>query len=109
AGLGYTYSKEKPPPIFITASVEHGTISSVVRATGTVEAVVTVDVSSQLSGRMADVFANVNDNVKSGQPIAQIDREIYVARVTEAKAALKVAAATAKIQEAALAQIGRAH
>src|SRR5262245_22392561 len=103
-GLGYTYSQDKPPPIFITASVERGTISSVVRATGTVEAVVTVDVSSQLSGRMADVFGNFNDNVKSGQPIAQIDREIYVARVSEAKAALKVAAAMAKVQEAALAR-----
>jgi len=104
AGLGYTYSQDKPPPIFITASVERGTISSVVRATGTVEAVVSVDVSSQLSGRMADVFGNFNDNVKSGQPIAQIDREIYVARVSEAKAALKVAAAMAKVQEAALAR-----
>ena len=104
AGLGYTYSQDKSPPIFITASVERGIISSVVRATGTVEAVVTVEVSSQLSGRMADVFANFNDNVKSGQPIAQIDREIFAARVSEAKAALKVAAATAKVQEAALAR-----
>jgi HlyD family secretion protein len=35
-----------------------------------VEAVITVDVSSQLSGRIADVFVNFNDSVKAGQPIA---------------------------------------
>src|ERR1700746_324665 len=101
-GLGYAYTRDDSAPTFITAPVERGSIANSVRATGTVEAVTSVDVSSQLSGRMADVFVSYNDAVKAGQPIAQLDRNIYVARVNEAKAALKVARATAQVQQATL-------
>jgi HlyD family secretion protein len=101
-GLGYAYSGDDSAPTFLTAPVERGAIVSSVRATGTVEAVTSVDVSSQLSGRMADVFVSYNDLVKAGQPIAKLDQEIYVARVNEAKAALKVARATAQVQQATL-------
>jgi HlyD family secretion protein len=73
-----------------------------VKASGTVEAVVTVDVSSQLSGRIAEVFVNFNETVSTGQSLAQLDQEIFVARVHEAKAALSVAKATAQVQRAAL-------
>ncbi len=57
-GLGYTYSQETSVPTFLTAAVERGSISTLVKASGTVEAVVSVDVSSQLSGRIAEVFVN---------------------------------------------------
>jgi HlyD family secretion protein len=101
-GLGYTYTPEDQGSTFITAPVERGTISAQVKATGTIEAVLTVDVSSQLSGQIADVFVNFNDPVKAGQPLARLDQDIFVARVNEAKAALKVGAATALVQKAAL-------
>jgi HlyD family secretion protein len=100
--LGYTYVQETGASTFITARVERGTIASFVKATGTVEAVITVDVSSQLSGRIADVFVNFSDTVRAGQPIAQLDPEIFSARVNEARAALKVARATLQVQHAAL-------
>jgi HlyD family secretion protein len=102
AGLGYTYSQGSSPEAFLTAPVERGSISTLVKASGTVEAVVSVDVSSQLSGRIAEVFVSFNDTVTAGQPIAQIDQEIFAARVNEAKAVLKVARATAQVQKAAL-------
>src|SRR5215469_9650251 len=101
-GLGYSYSQEGSTATFLTTPVERGSISNLVKASGTVEAVVSVDVSSQLSGRIAGVFVNFNDNVKIGQPIAQIDQELFVARVNEAKAALSVAGANAEVQKAAL-------
>src|SRR5262249_44667748 len=101
-GLGYTHGLESSAPSFITAPVERGSISAMIRASGTVEAVVSIDVSSQLSGRIAEVFVNFNDSVKAGQAIAQIDQEIYAARVSEARAALKVASATAQVQTATL-------
>jgi HlyD family secretion protein len=101
-GLGYTYGHDSSVPTFITAPVERGSISTLVKASGTIEAVVSVDVSSQLSGRIAQVFVNFNDTVKAGQPIAQIDPEIFAARVNEAKAALRVARATAEVEKAAL-------
>ena len=100
--IGYTYSRENSRGTFITAPVERGTISTFVKATGTVDAVISVDVSSQLSGRISDVFVNFNDNVKAAQPIARVDPEIFVARVNEAKAVLKVAKANAQVQTAAL-------
>src|SRR5258706_8198867 len=102
AGLGYTYSQGSSPEAFLTAPVERGSISTLVKASGTVEAVVSVDVSSQLSGRIAEVFVNFNDTVKAGQPIAQIDPEILAAGVNEAKAALRLARATAEVEKAAL-------
>ena len=101
-GLGYPYVQESSVPTFLTAPVERGSISTLVRASGTVEAVITVDVSSQLSGRVAEVFVSFNDPVKVGQPIAQLDQEIFAAHVNEAKAALSVARATAQVQKAAL-------
>jgi HlyD family secretion protein len=73
-----------------------------VKASGTVEAVVSVDVSSQLSGRIAEVFVHFNDTVKAGQPIAQVDPEIFAARVNEATAVLSVAKATAQVQKTAV-------
>jgi HlyD family secretion protein len=101
-GLSYTYSLQSSAPTFITAPVERGNIATLVKASGTVEAVVSVDVSSQLSGRIAEVFVNFNDTVRAGQPIAQIDPEIFAARVNEAKAALSVGTATAHVQKAAV-------
>lgn len=89
-------------PSYITAPVERGTLATLVKATGTVDAVLTVDVGSQLSGRIADVFVDFNDQVKAGQPIARLDTELFVARVSEAEAALKVAEATARVQKAAV-------
>src|SRR6476620_186199 len=97
AGLGYTYTQGSSPETFLTAPVERGSIATLVKASGTVEAVVSVDVSSQLSGRIAQVFVHFNDAVKSGQPIAQIDPEIFAARVNEARAVLSVAKATAQV------------
>jgi HlyD family secretion protein len=101
-GLGYTYSQQSSAPIFLTAPVERGSIATLVKASGTVEAVVSVDVSSQLSGRIAEVFVNFNDIARAGQPIAQIDPEIFAARVNEARAALNVGTATAHVQKAAV-------
>lgn len=102
AGLGYTHGQDGSPPTFLTAPVERGSITTLVTASGTVEAVVSVDVSSQLSGRIAEVFINFNDSVAAGQPIAQLDQEIFAARVNEARAALRVASAASQVQRAAL-------
>jgi HlyD family secretion protein len=87
---------------YISAPIERGTISTVVKATGVVNAVAMVDVGSQLSGQVSEVLVNFNDPVQAGQVIARIDPESYVAAVTEAKAVLKVVQAAAQQQSAAL-------
>src|SRR5258708_32531543 len=106
AGLGYTYSQGSSPEVFLTAPVERGSISTLVKASGTVEAVVSVDVSSQLSGRIAEGFVNFNDTVTAGQPSAQMDPERFAARAKQAIAALTAARAGAHV---ATAGRGRGH
>jgi HlyD family secretion protein len=93
---------EKDTHTYITATIERGRIATVVRATGTVRPIYTVDVSSQLSGRMAEVLVNFNDTVKTGQTLGYLDREIYAAKVNEAAAALKIAQAGVQVQKAVL-------
>ena len=88
------------PPVYLTAPVERGAIASLVKATGRVEATHTVEVSSQLSGAIAQVFVDFNDRVKAGQPIAALDPGIYQAHVNETAAAVKVAEAKVRFQRA---------
>ena len=78
--------------------VRRGAIASSIEATGTVQAVETVDVGSEVSGLIAKVFVNFNDTVAAGQPIAELDRAGFQARVDEARAALKVERALADVQ-----------
>ena len=103
--VGYTYVASQSPPEYITAAVERGSISRLVRASGSVEAVVSVDVSSQLSGRVAEVFVDFNDSVTAGQALARLDQGTFTARVGESKAALMVARANLQL---ALSTVDRA-
>jgi HlyD family secretion protein len=100
--IAYSLSPASTRNLYITAPVEKGVIAREIKASGTVEAVVTVDVSSQLSGRVAEVAVDFNDTVKAGQAIARLDPETYIARVHEAQASLNVAKADAQLKEAAI-------
>lgn len=100
--LAYSASRNSAGELFISAAVERGVVARYVKATGIVDAVLTVDVSSQLSGRIADVPVNFNDDVRQGQVIARLDPEVYDARVKEARAALRVAQADAQLQKATI-------
>lgn len=71
---------------FETASVNRGRIISRVTATGTLSALVTVQVGSQVSGRIADLYVDFNAEVKKGQVIAKIDPQLFEAALEQAKA-----------------------
>jgi HlyD family secretion protein len=86
--------------VFETAT--RGAIATSIEATGTVEAVETVDVGSEVSGLIAKVFVNFNDSVVAGQPLAELGPAGFKARVDEARAALKVERALADVQRVAL-------
>jgi HlyD family secretion protein len=72
--------------LFQTAAVERGDIESAVSATGSCNAVVTVDVGSQVSGNIKALYADFNTRVKSGQLVALIDPDSFEARVQQARA-----------------------
>ncbi|WP_048708422.1 efflux RND transporter periplasmic adaptor subunit [Microvirga massiliensis] len=84
------------------ASVVQGDIVRGITAAGTLEAVDTVEISSQLSGQIAKVMADHNSMVREGDPLAALDSATYEASVQEAKAALKVAEAELEDARAAI-------
>jgi multidrug resistance efflux pump len=58
---------------FMTAKVEKGDIRNTVSATGTLQAVTTVQVGSQVSGTISALYADFNSTVKKDQVVAQLD------------------------------------
>lgn len=86
------WSTSGPPPVqYKTATVDRGPITAIVTATGTVNPVVSVQVGSQVSGKVAQLFADFNSVVTKGQVLAQIDQQPFKARVSQARAAVKSA------------------
>jgi HlyD family secretion protein len=73
---------------FVTAGVQKGAITQVVSATGTLQAVVTVQVGSQVSGTIEKLNADFNSKVKQGQVIAQLNQDKFRASVDQGKANL---------------------
>lgn len=70
---------------FRTLKAERGELVSTVSATGTLAAVVTVQVGTQVSGTIQKLFVDFNSPVKAGQVIAQIDPALFNAKVKETK------------------------
>ena len=76
-----------------TGAVERGALVMAVRATGKVNAVSLVEVGTQVSGTVSEIFADFNDPVKAGQLIARIDPALLHAQVEQAGANLQLARA----------------
>lgn len=90
AGLGvWRYLGANPAAAFQLASVERGRMESIISSTGTCNAVVTVQVGSQVSGNIKALYADFNTHVKAGQLVALIDPEIFEARVQQAEATVQ--------------------
>ena len=87
AGLWY-YLGHRNQVQYQTAALERGQIQSSISATGNCNAVVTVQVGSQVSGNVKALYADFNTKVKKGQLVAEIDPEVFQARVDQAKATL---------------------
>jgi HlyD family secretion protein len=89
AGSGYSYWRWNNGPQetpYVTAPAQRGNITQVVSSTGTLQAVVTVQVGSQISGTIEKLFANFNSKVKSGEVVAELNQEKFKAAVDQAKA-----------------------
>jgi HlyD family secretion protein len=92
-----------------TARAERGSLSSQVTASGTLSPLVTVQVGSQVSGRILELKADFNDRVEKGQIIARIDPQLFQTEVAKARANLDSARAQVTRAEAELAQANRNH
>jgi HlyD family secretion protein len=73
-------------PTYKTAPVEKKRIVGKVTASGTLSALVTVQVGTQVSGRIQKLFADFNSQVKKGELVAKIDPQLFEAAVQQAQA-----------------------
>ena len=85
-----------------TAKVERGDIRVAISATGTLAAISTVDVGSQISGQVTEVLADFNDRVSKGQVIARIDPSTYEAQIAQGSAQVESARANLATAQATL-------
>jgi HlyD family secretion protein len=76
----------KVEPAYVTEAVSRGEIVSRISASGSLSAVVTVEVGSQVSGRVQSLFADFNSVVRKGERIAKIDPALFEAAVEQASA-----------------------
>ncbi len=95
-----SFKKKEKAVSFTTVKVERGSISNTVTATGTVEAIKTVNVGTQVSGILSHVYATFNDVVKQGQLLARLDTTALAAQVNQAQASVNQAQAQLNFQKA---------
>lgn len=95
-----------------SAKIERGSLQAAVSASGTVTPVTQVQVSSQVSGQIKELFVDFNSEVKAGQLIARLDPETFEYRLRQANADVEAARATVLTAQAnvlqAMAQVGKA-
>ena len=88
----FTVKADKPN--YILGTVERGDIVVQVGATGTLAAVTTVQVGTQVSGTIAELHADFNSEVKQGQLLAKLDQAMLRAQVEQQEANVRTAEAT---------------
>ena len=88
AGLWWRNHQKAEPVTFTTVTVSHGTLTQSVTATGELQPVETVEVSSQISGLLTEVPVDYNSQVKAGDVLARIDPATYQSRLRQAEADL---------------------
>ena len=101
-GVLFFFKKSDKAPQYITQTAERGDIRATVSATGTVNAVTTVLVGTQVSGTIKQLYVDYNSTVKKGQLLAQIDPASFEAQVAQASANLLLARANLEKSRVAL-------
>jgi HlyD family secretion protein len=107
AGWSYFYRDKGNSIQFRTEKVTRGDIRATVTATGTLNAVTTVLVGTQVSGTIKEIFVDFNAQVRQGQLLAQIDPALPQAKVAQARANLLSAEAGVEKAESALREAQR--
>ena len=90
SGFAFFFGKN-PNADYVTVPVKRKTIIEAVEASGTVNPVNTVDIGSQVSGMIKDIYVDYNSKVKKGQLLAQIDPSLFQAQVDKARGDLEAA------------------
>ena len=102
-GLWQPWKTADTGPRYRLAKLERGPLSAAVNASGTLSALVTVQVGSQVSGQIKDIRVDFNSEVKRDQIIARLDPETFESRVTQSQADLQSAESAAEVARGNLA------
>jgi HlyD family secretion protein len=92
--------KENGETTFTTVKLTKGTLENTVSSTGTLSAIGTVEVGTQVSGTLKQVLVDFNDHVKKDQLLAVLDKRVLKSAVQEAKASLMKARAQEELAQA---------
>ena len=84
----YRYQKKPAAPTITTAAITRGDVVDTVGATGTLQAVKTVQVGTQVSGTIEALYADFNSLVKKGQVLARLDPSLFQTQIEQARANL---------------------
>ena len=98
----YRYGTRTPAPEVTTLPVTRGDVAEVVGATGTLEALTTVQVGTQVSGTVQSLHADFNSIVHKGQVVARLDPSLFETQVAQGRANLVRAQADVERQRVAL-------
>ena len=101
SGAYFIFSSSENDQKYRTEKISKGDIVQSITASGTVNAVTTVLVGTQVSGTIKNIFVDFNSPVKKGQLIAQIDPAIFDSQVAQARA--NVLSAKANVEKAVVA------
>jgi HlyD family secretion protein len=84
----YRYRNTTPAPVVTTSPVTRGDVTDQVGATGTLQAVTTVQVGTQVSGTIQALYADFNSLVQKGQVLARLDPSLFQTQIEQARANL---------------------
>ena len=100
AGVWFWWNGNENDEIgYITRKPKRGEIVEKVTASGIINPISTVNIGTQVSGTIAEIFVDYNTPVKQGQLLAQIDPALFEATVAQRKAALNIAKAELEVVE----------
>lgn len=90
AGVAYYYRSNlaAEAPAIVTATVTRGDVVQAVDCTGTLQAVTTVQVGTQVSGTIKALHADFNSRVRRGQVVAELEPSLFQAQVEQSRASL---------------------
>jgi len=85
----FSQGSDEPTSPYRFVTLEHGDLEAVVASTGTLDAVTTVQVGTQVSGIISSIYVDFNDRVRAGQIIARIDTTLLWSTVRDAESNLE--------------------
>ncbi|MEY4551376.1 MAG: hypothetical protein RL685_7571, partial [Pseudomonadota bacterium] len=103
-GIAWERARAPKPPSYVTIPLSKGELVQTVTAVGTLAPVDAVDLGAEVTGRLVRVLVDVNDSVRTGQVMAEIDPEQLEARVRESAAQLESASANMTSTRVSLAE-----